>query len=182
MVPASLLALALSVVNASRTAAQSTAGARTIHSIDAAGMDRSVKPGDDFFKYANGVWERETPIPADRPAWGISAELDEESTRQTRALLEEAAASRAPKTADERKAGDYYAAFMNDAAIEKRSRPIADIEEGHISTATCILANMAMDLGRPLVYDPKKRVIVDDRDATKHLVKAYRKPWKHPAA
>jgi predicted dehydrogenase len=68
------------------------------------------------------------------------------------------------------------------AAIAKRSRPVADIEEGYISTASCILANMSMDLGRPLVYDPKKRVIVDDRDATKHLVKAYRKPWKHPAA
>lgn len=68
------------------------------------------------------------------------------------------------------------------AAIEKRSRPVADIEEGHISTASCILANVSMDLGRPLVYDPKNRVVVDDRDATKHLVKAYRKPWKHPAA
>ena len=43
------------------------------------------------------------------------------------------------------------------AAIEKRGRPVADIEEGHISTASCILANVAMDLGRPIVYDPKKR-------------------------
>ena len=68
------------------------------------------------------------------------------------------------------------------AAIEKRSRPVADIEEGHISTASCILANVAMDLGRPLVYDPKSRKVVDDREATKHLTRAYRKPWKHPAA
>jgi len=68
------------------------------------------------------------------------------------------------------------------AAVAKRSRPIADIEEGHISTASCILANVAADLGRPIVYDPKKRVVVDDRDATKHLARAYRKPWKHPAA
>ena len=48
------------------------------------------------------------------------------------------------------------------AAIEKRSRPIADIEQGHISTASCILANVAMKLGRPLVYDPKKRVVAGD--------------------
>ena len=68
------------------------------------------------------------------------------------------------------------------AAIEKRSRPVADIEEGHISTASCILANMAMDLGRPVVYDPKKRAVVDDREATKRLRREYRKPWKHPAA
>src|SRR5688572_16507448 len=53
------------------------------------------------------------------------------------------------------------------AAIEKRSRPVADIEEGHISTASCILANIAMEMGRPIVYDPKSRKVVDDREATK---------------
>jgi len=68
------------------------------------------------------------------------------------------------------------------AAIESRGRPVADIEQGHISTASCILANMSMELGRPIVYDPKKRVVVDDADATKHLHRAYRKPWKHPGA
>ncbi len=68
------------------------------------------------------------------------------------------------------------------AAIEKRSRPVADIEEGHISTASCILANVAMETGRPVVYDPKKRVVVGDREATRMLRKPYRSPWKHPAA
>src|SRR5439155_22453951 len=68
------------------------------------------------------------------------------------------------------------------AAIEKRSRPIADIEEGHTSTATCILANIAMEVGRPIVYDAKKRTVVNDADANKHLRRAYRKPWKYPAA
>src|SRR5437762_1959248 len=46
------------------------------------------------------------------------------------------------------------------AAREKRSRPVADIEEGYISRASCILAHLAMDLGRPLIYDPKRRVVV----------------------
>jgi predicted dehydrogenase len=68
------------------------------------------------------------------------------------------------------------------AAIEKRSRPVADIEEGHISTACCILANTAMELGRPLVYDPKQRVVVADPEATKRLRKPYRAPWQHPSA
>src|SRR6185436_20073271 len=67
------------------------------------------------------------------------------------------------------------------AAVEERSRPIADVEQGHISTASCILANMAMKLGRPIVYDPKKRTVVDDRDANRHLRREYRGPWKHPA-
>ena len=66
------------------------------------------------------------------------------------------------------------------AAIEKSSRPVADIEEGHISTASCILANLSMQIGRPLVYDPVKRVVVGDREATALLQRPYRQPWKHP--
>jgi predicted dehydrogenase len=68
------------------------------------------------------------------------------------------------------------------AAVAQRSRPIADVEEGHISTASCILANIAMNVGRPLVYDPRRRTVVDDRDATRRLRRDYRKGWKHPSA
>jgi len=66
------------------------------------------------------------------------------------------------------------------AAIEKRSRPIADIEQGHISTASCILANVAMKLGRPLSYDPSERQIAGDAEANKLLRRSYRQPWKRP--
>src|SRR6266536_4494519 len=66
------------------------------------------------------------------------------------------------------------------AAIEKRSRPVADIEEGYISTASCILANLAMETGRPVVYDAKKRRVVGDAAATERLRKPYRAPWRHP--
>ena len=68
--------------------------------------------------------------------------------------------------------------FLN--AIENNTRPIADIEEGHISTASCILANMSMDLGRSLVYDPKTRTVVDDEEATKLLQRDYRQGYEHP--
>ncbi len=68
------------------------------------------------------------------------------------------------------------------AAVEKRSRPVADIEEGHISTASCILANIAMEIGRPIVYDPAKRVVVGDVEATKLLRRPYREPWRRPGA
>ncbi len=68
--------------------------------------------------------------------------------------------------------------FLN--AIEKNSRPVADIEEGHISTASCILANLSMQLGRPLVYDPVQRVVKNDPEATTLLTRAYRGPWVHP--
>lgn len=66
------------------------------------------------------------------------------------------------------------------AAVEKRSRPVADIEEGHISTASCILANVAMQLGRPLVYDPVAREVVGDAEGTGLLQRPYRSPWQRP--
>lgn len=66
------------------------------------------------------------------------------------------------------------------SAIEKNSRPIADIEQGHISTASCLLANVAMQTGRPIVYDPVKREIVGDPEANRLLAHPYRSPWLHP--
>jgi predicted dehydrogenase len=66
------------------------------------------------------------------------------------------------------------------AAIEQRSRPVADIEDGHISTASCILANLSMKVGRPLSYDAAKRVVTGDGEATRLLKRAYRQPWQHP--
>jgi predicted dehydrogenase len=68
------------------------------------------------------------------------------------------------------------------AAIDKKSRPVADIEEGHISTASCILANLSMKTGRPLVYDPVKHEITGDAEATALLRRPYRAPWTHPEA
>jgi hypothetical protein len=68
------------------------------------------------------------------------------------------------------------------AAIEKGGRPIADIQEGHISTASCLLANVAMDLGRNVVYDPQTRTVVGDEEATRRLQRAYRHPWMHPGS
>ncbi len=66
------------------------------------------------------------------------------------------------------------------AAIESKTKPAADIHEGHISTASCILANISMELGRPLVYDPVKCIVKNDPEATKRLSRAYRSPWVHP--
>jgi predicted dehydrogenase len=65
--------------------------------------------------------------------------------------------------------------------IASRERPISDIEVAHISTASCILANLSMQLGRAIAYDPAKRRVVGDPEATKLLRRPYRAPWKHPA-
>lgn len=65
-------------------------------------------------------------------------------------------------------------------AIKNGGRPVADIEEGHISTASCILANISLQTGRPVVYDPHKRIITNDPAATALLQRPYRGPWEHP--
>jgi predicted dehydrogenase len=65
-------------------------------------------------------------------------------------------------------------------SIQDGSRPNSDILEGHMSTASCIIANLSMQTGRPLTYDPKKRLFVNDPEASKLLQRPYRQPWVHP--
>ncbi len=66
--------------------------------------------------------------------------------------------------------------------VAKRGRPVADIEQGCISTTACILANLSMKLGRSLEWDPVAGRIVGDDEANKLLQRPYRAPWAHPAA
>src|ERR1044072_934862 len=79
--------------------------------LDVAGMDRTVAPGDSFYRYANGNWDRATEIPADRSNYGMFIVLDDLSRNRTRAILEEAA--RRPGS----RIGDFYASFMDEAAV-----------------------------------------------------------------
>jgi predicted dehydrogenase len=65
-------------------------------------------------------------------------------------------------------------------AIESRGRPVADIEQGHISTASCILANLSMKLGRTLTWDAARHQVADDAEANRLLRRPYREPWVHP--
>jgi putative endopeptidase len=88
--------------------------------IDLAGIDRSVAPGDDFFRYANGTWLKTTEIPDDRAAWGTDAIVTELTSKQTADLIREAAAKDAPAGSDARKVGDYYASYMDEAGIEAK--------------------------------------------------------------
>ncbi|MEO6804450.1 MAG: Gfo/Idh/MocA family oxidoreductase, partial [Granulicella sp.] len=66
------------------------------------------------------------------------------------------------------------------ASIDARSHPVADIEQGYISTASCILANNSMKLGRSLAWDPEKQLVVGDSEANALLRQEYRAPYKHP--
>jgi predicted dehydrogenase len=66
------------------------------------------------------------------------------------------------------------------SCIESREKPVADIEQGYISTASCILANLSMNLGRSLTWDPATGQVVGDDEANKLLRRPYRPAWVHP--
>jgi predicted dehydrogenase len=66
--------------------------------------------------------------------------------------------------------------------IESRGKPVADIEQGYISTTACILANLSMQLSRSLKWDAAAGKIIGDDEANKLLARPYRAPWAHPAA
>ncbi|HEU4406738.1 MAG TPA: M13 family metallopeptidase [Polyangiaceae bacterium] len=84
---------------------------------DRAGMDRSVSPGQSFYQYASGAWQRATTIPADKSNYGMFSALADLSDERTRAIIEEAAGQR-DASGEARQVGDFYQSFMNEAAVE----------------------------------------------------------------
>jgi len=83
-------------------------------------IQQGVLPGNDFYTYANGVWLDQTTIPADRSSWGADSILAEETDKRAIQLLEHVAKSKDAAGRDERKAADFYAAYMDEAGIEAR--------------------------------------------------------------
>ncbi|HEY3354850.1 MAG TPA: M13 family metallopeptidase [Polyangia bacterium] len=88
--------------------------------LDLAGMDRAVAPGDDFFRFANGVWIKRHEIPPDRSSFGTGAILAELTARRTAELIAGAAQTPGPPGSDSQRIGDYYASFMDEAGIEAK--------------------------------------------------------------
>jgi putative endopeptidase len=88
------------------------------HGIVVENMDRSVKPGDDFYQHANGGWLKRTEIPPDRAAVGVFTALSDLSNKRTAALIEAAAKANAPAGSNTRKIADLYNSYMDEAAIE----------------------------------------------------------------
>jgi len=87
--------------------------------IDTAGMDRSVRPQDDFYAYVNGNWQKNTQIPADQSSYGAFVGLRDASEAAVRQILDQAMGMRnAPRGSDMQKLGDLYASYMDSAAIE----------------------------------------------------------------
>lgn len=102
---------------AANTAAATPAAAPT-SGIDIAGMDKNVAPGDDFYAYANGHWQQTTQIPADRASTGVFYTVFERAEKRLSDLMQSLQKENPAAGSNERKIVDYYAAFMNESAIE----------------------------------------------------------------
>jgi len=90
-------------------------------------MDNSIKPGNDFYRYANGGWLKANTIPVGKASYDTRAMLAEKTSQQVRDLIQSAASAHAPKGSDVQKIGDYYASFLDGSSIEARGlSPLAD--------------------------------------------------------
>ena len=83
-------------------------------------MDRSIKPGDDFYRYANGGWLRSSAIFAEKTTFDNRAVLTTRNTERVRKLIQDAAASHPSGGGIAQKVGDYYASFMDEDGIQTK--------------------------------------------------------------
>ena len=93
--------------------ADAEAPAPLVSGIDMAGMNTSVRPGDDFFAYVNGTWVENADMPADKSRYGLFDILRDESQEAVKAIIEESATGDFPKGSDEQKVGDLYNSFLD---------------------------------------------------------------------
>ena len=93
-------------------------GARTVF-FDKSGMDTTVRPGDDFFKYASGAWIKKTEIPASETGWGSFFTLYDDNQKNLHTILDEITKKEHDKGSNEQKIGDLYTSGMDTLAIEK---------------------------------------------------------------
>jgi putative endopeptidase len=91
------------------------------HGVNPANLDTTVKPCDDFYHFANGGWLKSHPLPADKAIYGSFAEVSDHNREILKQILDETSAKRTwPKGSVEQKVGDFFAAGMDEKAIEKR--------------------------------------------------------------
>jgi predicted metalloendopeptidase len=96
-------------------------------------IDRSIKAGDDFYRYANGGWLRTAVIPAGQSSYDTRAILVARTSQRVRDLIQEAGAAHAAKGSVAQKVGDYYASFMGESSIEAKGMTVLADEMAAIS-------------------------------------------------
>jgi putative endopeptidase len=112
-------------------------------------IDRSIKPGDDFYRYASGAWLKTATIPAGQTSYDTRAMLVEKTSRRVRDLIQDAASAQPVRGTAAQKVGDYYASFMDEDGIEAKGlTPLAD--EMAVISAITSTASLSAYLGTTL--------------------------------
>lgn len=135
-------------------------------------MDTLVKPGDDFSKFVNGNWDKNTQIPADKSSYGAGSILYDQAQKDVKAIIEEAAKGNNAQGSDEQKIGDYYASFMDrktrdSKGIEPIKPELAKIDAitNYSELATYFGRGNRLGLNTPLSLS----VYNDFKDPTKYM-------------
>ncbi|MEP9360355.1 M13 family metallopeptidase [Sphingomonas sp. KR3-1] len=130
-----------------------TASAGTGLGVDMAGLNKQVKPGDDFDEYANGGWRAKTEIPADRSSTGMFLTVFNKAEANNKAIIDAALKANAAVGTDQRRIADWYNGFTDTAGIEARGlaplKPqldaIAAIKDGK-GLSTMLGGNVRVDV------------------------------------
>lgn len=142
-------------------------------------------PADPDYPWSLILYGDKGTLKASVNRWEFFPAGKREASLSANALIED---GRFPEEREEKRFESHAAPatrkhFLNLLhCITHGGSPVADIAQGHISSASCILANLSQELGRTLHYDPATRTIPGDPEATARLRRAYRDPWKHPFA
>jgi putative endopeptidase len=135
-------------------------------------LDKSVRPQDDFYRHINGGWLAATQIPADKSNYGTFTKLQDDAERDLRDILDETARSKGAPGSDAQKVGDYYASFLDEAAVEARGLKPLSQELARID-ALKTKQDLAGYVGRaqrlfvahPFAYF----VAIDDKNSTQYV-------------
>src|SRR5258708_18366350 len=126
LILAAACVLALGLASAGLRASSNGADKPASWGFDAANLDKTCKPCDDFYQFAMGGWMKSNPIPAEYSTYGSFTRLADQNQKNLRQLLEDAARAKAAPGSNEQKIGDYYAGCMDIAAITTAAtQPIA---------------------------------------------------------
>lgn len=150
-----------------------TASAPSRKLLDPANMDTAVRPGENFFMYANGAWLKNNPIPESKTRWGSFNELDENNNSVLHKLLDSAAAiTNASKGSAVQMVGDFYRTGMDSSGAEKAGlSPLAPIMTriDGISDANALLAEIAYEHTQGIGQVFYFAVSPDDKNVTKQI-------------
>ena len=134
-------------------------------------IDKSVKPGDDFYQYVNGIWLNNTEIPADRSNYGSFSVLADQAELRVRTIIEDSAKKGGKPGSAERRIGDLFSAFMDTDTIEKKGMaPLQDgIDAIYALDSHGDLALAFADPANDLTMPFSPYVYIDSKDTTQYI-------------